>query len=43
LIIMRQGQVVGRFQAANVSESEVAHLISKGLPESGLQRAANPL
>jgi ABC-type sugar transport system ATPase subunit len=42
LVIMRQGQVVGRFPAAKVSESEVAHLISKGLPESGLQRAANP-
>jgi ribose transport system ATP-binding protein len=42
LMIMRQGQVVGRFQAANVSESEVAHLISKGLPESGSQQAGNP-
>ena len=43
LMIMRQGQVVGRFPAADVSESEVAHLISKGLPESGSQRAGNPL
>jgi simple sugar transport system ATP-binding protein len=35
LVIMRQGQVVGRFQAENTNEAEVAHLISKGLPESG--------
>jgi ABC-type sugar transport system ATPase subunit len=43
LVIMRQGQVVGRFPAANVSESEVANLISKGLPESGSQWAGNLL
>jgi ABC-type sugar transport system ATPase subunit len=43
LVIMRQGQVVGRFPAANVSESELANLISKGLPESGSQWAGNLL
>jgi simple sugar transport system ATP-binding protein len=42
LVIMRQGQVVGRFQAANVTETEVAHLISKGLPESGSEQGGNP-
>jgi ABC-type sugar transport system ATPase subunit len=35
LVIMRQGQVVGRFRAESTTEDEVAHLISKGLPEAG--------
>jgi simple sugar transport system ATP-binding protein len=42
LVVMRQGQVVGRFQAANVTEPEVAHLISKGLPESGSEQEGSP-
>lgn len=42
LVVMRQGQVVGRFQAANVTEPEVAHLISKGLPESDSEQEGSP-
>ena len=38
LVIMRQGQVVGRFQVADTSEAEVAHLISKGVPEAPLEK-----
>jgi ABC-type sugar transport system ATPase subunit len=41
LVIMRQGQVVGRFHAAKVTEAEVAHLISKGLPEGGSEQRGN--
>jgi ABC-type sugar transport system ATPase subunit len=41
LVIMRQGQVVGRFPTANATETEVAHLISKGLPESGSEQGGN--
>lgn len=33
LQVMRQGQVVGRFNTADVTEDEVAHLIANGLPE----------
>jgi ABC-type sugar transport system ATPase subunit len=33
LLVMRQGEVVGRFKSQQTTESEVAHLISKGLPE----------
>jgi len=33
LLIMRQGEVVGRFASHETTESEVAHLISKGCPE----------
>ena len=42
LVIMRQGQVVGRFQAEKTNESEVAHLISKGLPEYGSEEGRKP-
>jgi ABC-type sugar transport system ATPase subunit len=34
LLVMRQGEVVGRFKSQQTTESEVAHLISKGLPEA---------
>lgn len=33
LLIMRQGEVVGRFKSHETTESEVAYLISKGRPE----------
>jgi ABC-type sugar transport system ATPase subunit len=41
LMVMRQGQVVGRFRAADVTEHELSHLISKGQPESGSDQAGD--
>jgi simple sugar transport system ATP-binding protein len=41
LLIMRQGEVVGRFKARETTESEVAHLISKGRPERPLEKGGN--
>jgi simple sugar transport system ATP-binding protein len=33
LMVMRQGQVVGRFRTSDTTEAELAQLIAKGLPE----------
>jgi ABC-type sugar transport system ATPase subunit len=41
LVIMRQGEVVGRFKSDETTESQVAHLISKGLPEPHLNEGEN--
>jgi ABC-type sugar transport system ATPase subunit len=41
MMVMRQGQVVGRFRAADVTERELSHLISKGQPESGSEQAGD--
>jgi simple sugar transport system ATP-binding protein len=39
---MRQGEIVGRFRVGEVTETEVAHLISHGvMPERGEPRRAS--
>jgi simple sugar transport system ATP-binding protein len=39
LMVMRQGQVVGRFRTSDIAEPELAQLIAKGLPEPAIDLA----